>query len=130
MKTLPVGISEGKGRNKGYRLQRTVRNKDYNFGSFQNYEHALRTNGYIDIMVADLKEAQEKEGIMSVDEIREIIVENSLFNAGDIASLFKVLDDNSEYRIGLLNKEIVRLHERLDSDSDTKKTFWERLKGR
>lgn len=124
MKTLPIGISEGKGRNKGYRLNRTVRGKEYNFGSFQNLEHALRTNGYINIIVADLKASHEKESILSVDEIREMIAENSLSNVEEITRLFRLLDSNFSHQMNLLNE---RFDQGMSIIEPEKKSFWERI---
>lgn len=135
MKTLPIGISAGTGRNKGYRLNRTVGSKNYNFGSFQNIEHALRTNGYIDIIVEDLKQAHAKEGVISIDEIQILIVENSLSDMQEITRLLDGVKNNFDYQSVLLGSEIARLRERLDegmhiNEPDGKKSFWNRILGR
>lgn len=132
-KELPVGISAQTGRNKGYRLNRTVRGKEYNFGTFQNINHAIRTNGYIDIIVGDLKEAQEKEGIVSVEQVRRVIQENSLSEMHEIAQLIDELDSSFNQQLNSLKKEVILLHHylhRLTTSSslpEKEKTFWQRI---
>src|SRR5690625_2792866 len=99
-KDLPVGISRGTGSNKGYRLHRTVKGKDYNFGTFQNLEHALRTNGYIDIIVEDLRKAQALEGCLSIDDIEKVVTESSASIIGELTSLIGELENNISLQIG------------------------------
>ena len=136
-KELPVGMSQQVNGKNGYRLNRTVRGKQYNFGSFQNFDHALRTNGYVDIIVKDLEEAYEKEGVLSIVEIHKLIVENSLSDMQEITRLINDLDSMNNYRIGMISNDIARLHERLDELDQgvcvvelEKKSFWQRITGR
>lgn len=129
-KELPIGIVKASGRNKGYRLNRTVNQKEYNFGSIQNLEHALRTNGYIDIIVADLRDAQSKEGVVSIDEIRELIVEDGQHVMLEINQRFDILHHRSRLREETLECEIKDLHNKLDALLDGNKSFWGLFKGR
>jgi hypothetical protein len=154
MKELPVGLSKT---NWGYRLHRTVNGKKYNFGSIQNHELAHRLNGYIDIIVADLKDAQSKEGVLSVDQIQKMIVENSVSDMEEITrqindsnrhinrKFISLMEQNErleesmsrrfDYEVGLLVKENKKLQNKIDSivtviQLEQQKTLLQKLRGR
>jgi len=130
-KDLPVGLSKTKW---GYRLHRSVNGKDYNFGSIQNHELALRLNGYIDIIVDDLRKAQAKEGLVSIDQIREVVWKSSLSDMEEITRMFAVQDSNTDYRLGLLVEQIAKMDETTNAvlmyAALTPESFWKRIVGR
>lgn len=142
VKELPVGMSKQINGKNGYRLNRTVRGKEYNFGSFMNLDHALRQNGYIDIIVEDLRDAQSKEGLVSVDQVQKVLIENSL---SDMKEITRLADDlyrrtqhevrSAKWEVNSLKDEIEKLENKIDSivtfmQLESQKTLWQRIRGR
>ena len=128
---LPTGITHSGCRNKGYRVLKYVNNRTYHIGSFQNLEHAKLVNANTDSLIKDYRKALSgnvEVDSSTIDGIHSLIVENSLSDMQEITRLITAMDKVSEYRIGLLNKEIVRLHERLDEREPIKKdSVWNRF---
>lgn len=144
MKDLPVGVSRNGGTKKGYRLHRSVAGKNYLFSSFQNLDHALRVNECIDVIVADLREALDKEGTFSVNDIQKLIVENSLSDMEEITRLINDSNRHINRKFLDLMEQNARLHDRLENQSlrnaivqsrldaleEQPKSFWQRITGR
>lgn len=77
-KELPVGVSRMSGGRNGWRLHRTVNGKLYRFGTFQNLEHALRTNVYIGRMVDDIRDELASKPL-SKEELESVIGKQNEF---------------------------------------------------
>lgn len=112
-KELPIGISRiGNGRN-GYRLHRTIKGKTYRFGSFQNFEHALRVNEYIGRLIDDLREVLDAQPL-SKEELENVISIQSVRFSVDLHEM----EDRMTMRI--LNA--LELQQPIE-----KKSFWQRI---
>lgn len=118
---LPIGIVNAGGGKKGYRVIKHLNGRSFNIGSFQNINHAERVNNNANKMVNFFREelakatgTQTVSDSSTVDDIKSLIVENSISDVMEITRLVDEADALNEYRIGLLNENITRLQEKLD----------------
>lgn len=120
MENLPTGVVKAGGRNKGYRVLKYINGRTFQIGSFQNVEHAILVNDNTNRMVKFFREELAKatgtetvSDSSTVDDIKSLIVENSISDVLEITRLVNELDALNEYRIGLLNENIARMQEHL-----------------
>lgn len=121
MENLPTGVVKAGGRNKGYRVLKYINGRTFQIGSFQNVEHATlvndNTNNLVKFFREELAKATGTQTVSdssTVDDIKSLIVENSISDIMEITRLVDEADAMNEYRIGLLNENITRLQEKLD----------------
>lgn len=127
-KDLPVGISRTKFGS--YRMQRTVNNKKYRFGSTQNLEIALSVNAGIDEMVKDLRLALEEPESATAEQVASIVAENSATDMEGIARKFDILFGVIEDQNDLIIRQNNLIRERILDLSTERMSFWQRITGR
>lgn len=122
-KDLPVGISKTKWGS--YRLQRTVNQKKYRFGSIQSLDLALTVNQGIDELVKDLRAALDRpEGVTE-----EQLIAIADANMDEIDRKFDMLFGAIESQNRLIIRKDDLLHERILDLSNERKGFFARLFG-
>src|SRR5690606_16777890 len=119
-KDLPVGISKTK--HGSYRLQRTVNNKKYRFGSTQSLELAITVNEGIDELVKDLRIALENPDSIKEEQLVKIADANMEEINRKLDILFGVIEDQND----LIIRKDNLLHERILNLSNERKGFFAR----
>lgn len=127
-KDLPVGISQTK--HGSYRLQRTIGGKDYRFGTIQNLELALRVNAGVEELSKDLKASLEKEGIVSISQVEDLIVKNRVLEVEEITDEIESLEEQLHSKTQFLVEQNTSLKHLLLKVLSQKKSFWQRITGR
>lgn len=126
-KDLPVGIT--KTQFGSYRLQRTVNNQKYRFGSIQSLDLALRVNAGIDDLVKDLRIALESPSGVTAEQVKEIVAENSLIDQLEVTRQIQVLASMIKSQNDLIIGQADLLHEHISDKTEERKSLWQRITG-